>query len=201
MWKLGRIAFIRMSNLVLAVDYRPGDLLRSPAKVGVRLELHVALDALGVVDDGHLAVLVDPQLADDDVVHHSLHLPPGVVVPGLWKVQVCDAQGLHLQVLPLELGPHGELLPALPLLPAGALAVLSHHGRVVGHLLRDASETSMKKDCTCSAATRKRYTYSIYIFFKAFLPPSSVVRPITLVRFAQKRVERLAAPDGGRAVG
>ena len=57
--------------------------------------------------------LVDPEFADDNVVHHSPHFPPGVVITRLCKLKVSDSQGLHLQILPwtttnwsfLELGP------------------------------------------------------------------------------------------------
>lgn len=44
-----------------------------------------------------------------------------------------DAQRLHFEVLALELGPHGELLPASPE-GVGAFAVLSNHGRMVRNL-------------------------------------------------------------------
>lgn len=118
-------------DLVAVVDDGAGHLLGRAAEVGVGLELHVALDVLGVVDDRHLAVLVDPQLAQHDVVHHRLHLltrtnqleiqvdyqgrqsthlSPGVVVARPLEDQVGNPQGLHLQPLALEFRPHAELL-------------------------------------------------------------------------------------------
>ena len=66
-----------------------------------------------VVYDLHFSVLVDPELSNDDVVHDGLDFSPGVVVP-VGKLQVSDAQRLDLQVLALEPGAHGELLPTLP---------------------------------------------------------------------------------------
>jgi hypothetical protein len=46
---------------------------------------------------------------------------------------VRDTKRLHFQVLALELGPHGELLPTLPE-SVDALAELSNHGWMVRHL-------------------------------------------------------------------
>lgn len=93
----------------------------------------MALVAGLVVDDVHLAVVVDPKLADDDVVHGRVHLAPRVVVARLFEIQVGDAERYDLQVLAPELARHGELLPQLPV---AALAVLGQHRRVVTHLQR-----------------------------------------------------------------
>lgn len=66
-------------------------------------------------------------------------LSPRVVIVRLGKLQVGNPQGLDLQVLALELGPHAELLPAPPE-AGGAFAILSHHRRVVRDLLGNALE-------------------------------------------------------------
>jgi hypothetical protein len=60
------------------------------------------------------------------------HLSPGVFVPGADKGGGRAPHRDDLEVLPPELGGHGELLPALPArLP---LAELRHHRRVVRYL-------------------------------------------------------------------
>ncbi len=78
-------------------------LLCRASKIRVRLKLHVALDVLGVVDDGHLPVLVDPQLSDHDVVHDCLDFSPSVVIAGLCEHEVRNPQGFDLEVFSLEL--------------------------------------------------------------------------------------------------
>ena len=45
-----------------------------------------------------LPSLVDPELADDNVVDDGLDLPPGVVVAALREHAVVDAQRLHFDV-------------------------------------------------------------------------------------------------------
>ena len=62
----------------------------------------------------HLSTVVDPELSYDDIVYNCFDFPPSIMVARAWKLQVCDAQGLHLQVLALELALAGELLPTSP---------------------------------------------------------------------------------------
>lgn len=45
------------------------------------------------------------------------------------EVEVSDTKGYDLEVLPSELGRHGELLPAAP--PTTAFYILSHDGWMV----------------------------------------------------------------------
>jgi hypothetical protein len=77
--------------------------------------------------------LIYPKFSDDNVVDDGLDLSPCVVIAGSGELEVGDAQGLDLQVLALELGPHGEFLPALPE-PVSAFAKLSNHWRMMRHL-------------------------------------------------------------------
>ena len=86
----------------------------------------------------HLSTVVDPELSYDDIVYNCFDFPPSIMVARAWKLQVCDAQGLHLQVLALELALAGELLPTSP--TRVGLAVLGDHRRVVQHLLCEAPE-------------------------------------------------------------
>ena len=86
-------------DLLLVADNGAGDLLGRAAKVGVGVELHMALVVRAVVYHRHLAVLVHPELPDDNVVDDSLDLPPRVVVAALREHAVVDAQGLDLDVL------------------------------------------------------------------------------------------------------
>ncbi len=62
-----------------------------------------------------------------------LDLSPGVMIAGILELQVSDSQWFDLEILSLELGPHGELLPTPPKSVA-AFAELSNHRRVVRHL-------------------------------------------------------------------
>lgn len=49
-------------------------------EVTVRNEFQMALVASYMIGYVHLATLVDPQLADDDVVHRRRHFTPSVMV-------------------------------------------------------------------------------------------------------------------------
>ena len=67
-------------NLLFAVDTSSGDLPGCAAKVGVLLELDVALVIRAVVDDTHFADVVDPDLPDDNVVDLGLDLGSGALI-------------------------------------------------------------------------------------------------------------------------
>ena len=47
--------------------------------------------------------LIDPKFSDDNVVYDGLDLTPGVVVAGVLKLQMSDAERFDLQVFSLEL--------------------------------------------------------------------------------------------------
>lgn len=49
-------------------------------EVAIRNKLQVTFITSHVIDDFHFATLVDPQLADNDVVHGGCHFAPSVVV-------------------------------------------------------------------------------------------------------------------------
>jgi hypothetical protein len=102
-------------------------------KVRIRNELQVTLVVGGVVDDVHLAVIVHPELAHDDVVDGSGHLAPGVVklVAARVDEKVGRAERDDLQVLATELGGHAELLLHFP---TASRAVLGGYRRMVAHL-------------------------------------------------------------------
>ena len=86
--------------LVLTAVDRARDLLGNSAEVAVRLELHVALVVGLVVDHLHVPAVVDPELADNDVVDHGLDLPPGVVVAGaeLKVGNTCTGQAIIIKL-------------------------------------------------------------------------------------------------------
>ena len=108
----------------LLADHSAGYFLGRPAaKVGEGLELDAALVPRVMVGHDHLAVVVDPQLAEDEVVDDGGDLAPRVVVAALGEEHVLDPQRLELEVLPPEPGARPVLLPGLPL-ARGRLAVL-----------------------------------------------------------------------------
>lgn len=81
-----------------------------------------------------------------------MYLPPGVLVPAAEELCGGAAERHDLQVLPAELGGHGELLPAAP--ARRALAVLREHRRVVGHLT--PTDTHFKHSDFVKAKVRAR---------------------------------------------
>lgn len=60
--------------LLSCIDDTSSHFFGNAAKVTVWLKLHMTLDPLGVVDNRHLAMLIDPQLANDNVVNDSFDL-------------------------------------------------------------------------------------------------------------------------------
>ena len=110
-------------DLALLADDSACDFLGRPAKVGEGLELDAALVPRVMVGHDHLAVVVDPELAEDEVVDDGGDLAPRVVVAALGEEHVLDPQRLELEVLPPEPGARPVLLPGLPL-ARGRLAVL-----------------------------------------------------------------------------
>lgn len=67
-------------NILPAKLAHPYLALHIPGKVAVGDVGELALGVIRVVDDVSVTVLIQPQLADNDVVHRSCHLPPSVVV-------------------------------------------------------------------------------------------------------------------------
>lgn len=67
-----------------------------------------------MVVDIHLAMVVDPQLADDDIMNGARHLPPGIVIVGFVESQMSNSHRYYRQILAPEFAAHRELLPALP---------------------------------------------------------------------------------------
>ena len=55
----------------------------------------MAAVAVLVVDDVHLAVVVHPQFAHNDIVHRGRHFTPRVVVARLREHHMCDSYGGH----------------------------------------------------------------------------------------------------------
>jgi len=70
---------------------------------------------------------------------------------------VRDTKRLHFQVLALELGPHGELLPTLPE-SVDALAELSNHGWMVRHL---GTKKRLKKSLTKNVSYTNSEQYMV----------------------------------------
>ena len=68
-----------------------------------------------VVDNVHFAHIVDPKFADDYVSDKSGHFAPGVVVAGLFKLQMGRAKRYDLQILASEFTRHGKLLIKRPI--------------------------------------------------------------------------------------
>lgn len=61
-----------------------------PREVAIRGELEVTLVACVVVDDVHLAVVVNPQPTDDDIVDRRSHLAPCVMVAAVLECAMGD---------------------------------------------------------------------------------------------------------------
>lgn len=78
-----------ISSDVVGVGDDAGDFARRLARevrIGEVLEMAHVLRF--VVDDVHLADVVDPQLAHDDVANERTHFAPCVVMPALLELQV-----------------------------------------------------------------------------------------------------------------
>eukprot|EP00047_Mylnosiga_fluctuans_P013179 m.29903 g.29903 ORF g.29903 m.29903 type:complete len:306 (-) comp4717_c0_seq1:1320-2237(-) len=103
----------------------------------VRRVLERADVAGRVVGDRHGAVLVRPQLADDDVVNRRGHLCPRVVVRVVRERHVVDTRRDDLHLVAPELAVHGKLLVKDP---PTAFGVQRADGRVVADLLEDRLE-------------------------------------------------------------
>ena len=61
-----------------------------PGEVTVSWVLEMTVVARLVVRDVHLAVVIHPQFAYDDVVYCRRYLPPRIVVAGLGEFYMCD---------------------------------------------------------------------------------------------------------------
>jgi hypothetical protein len=120
-------------------------------KVAVGDEFEMALVTGLVVLNGHVAVIVNPQFADDDVMNGGGHLAPSVMVARseaahtllradkavkanvLRKLDVRKADRNHRQIFASELGCHRKVLIHNPFL---SFCVLSRSRRMVRHLNR-----------------------------------------------------------------
>lgn len=118
-----------------------------PAEVRVRNKLQNALLVRSVIRDLHLAVIINPQLADDDVVNGRRDLSVREVRVCLWEDDVREADRDDREVLSTEPGSHCEVLVHGP---STAFRVVSSSWRVMGDLKGLLSEGEMLGYCTCS---------------------------------------------------
>eukprot|EP01136_Pigoraptor_vietnamica_P017689 Opistho-1_new@63211 len=119
------------------VEDIPLNFVSALSKPPALLEIDPCVVAGGVVADLKLAVLVEPDLAHDQIVHARRVLHPRVVLVPVLQAEVDRPHGVHLDALAPKLDPH---LVALPEGVVGGFGMKRTDRRVVGHLLRDGLE-------------------------------------------------------------
>ncbi|VDN16606.1 unnamed protein product [Dibothriocephalus latus] len=75
--------------------------------------------------------VVDPELADDDIMYRQRDLIPSEMVSRTAQDEVADPDRLNLKVLATELSGHGEIEPGVPSI---TLTMERSDWRVVAHL-------------------------------------------------------------------
>ena len=64
---------------------------RLPTKIRILSVFEMTIVFRFVVENVHVAALVEPQTSDDDVVHGSRYFPPRVMIAAAFKSHVSDA--------------------------------------------------------------------------------------------------------------
>lgn len=129
-------------------------------EVAVRRKLEQALMAGVMIRYGHVAMIIDPQFSDNNVVNRRGNLVPTIMIVQFRKLQVIDVDRVHLQILAAELGRYSELGVKVP---AFTFAMHRHHWRMMTDLLifeitfqliANMTKIIIMK-CTCSAKLRQ----------------------------------------------
>ena len=64
---------------------------RLAAKVGILSVFQMTIVFRLMIENVHLAALIEPKTPDDDVVHGSRHFAPRVMIPTAFEAQVSNA--------------------------------------------------------------------------------------------------------------
>ena len=87
-------------------------------EIGICKVLEVTHVLSGVIDDVHLAHIVNPKLSDYDVAHKRDYLAPRIVIAVFLEFKMSRSKRNYLQVLTSEFTRHCELLVVVPVFQA-----------------------------------------------------------------------------------